>query len=72
MSEIEYEPDYKKLWKKVQRNVKGLTNGDVIALYGIRMFWAINVGRFDLFKEACDDHLKRAKPQHYKVRRGIN
>jgi hypothetical protein len=53
-----YKPDYQKLWKKVNRNVKGLTNGDVVALYGIRMFWAIHSSRFDLFKDAIDEHLK--------------
>jgi hypothetical protein len=57
MTEV-YKPDYQKLWKKVNRNVKGLTNGDVVGLYGIRMFWAIHLSRFDLFKNAIDEHLK--------------
>lgn len=56
--EERYQPDYKMLWKKVNRNVKGLKNGDVVALYGIRMFWAVHSGRFDLFKAAVDEHLK--------------
>lgn len=56
--EVEYTPNYKALWKKAQRNIKGLRNGDVVALYGVRMFWAINSRQFDLFKQALDEHLK--------------
>jgi hypothetical protein len=53
-----YKPNYMALWSKVQRDVKGLTNGDVVAIYGVRMFWAVHIGRFDMFKDAVDERLK--------------